>query len=262
MLLEIRGASSNARARSQNYAIDRLLLGMGITDLSFSAGWFLTTWPSPKENADWLWGASGNTQTCSAQAFFISLGFWGTPIYNTIISFYYRAMIEWNWTDDRLLRYDKYVHGAIWSAMLLRSSIYLGMKYFNAYGVICYVQSLPPDCNDDDCVRGDKNTWKIGIFEQIFPLWPCLLLNAYFMARVYWSIRKVAHRTKNLVLSPGDGLFEQLRHLKMQASLYVLVMYFCLVPDQIYVLIYFASPGRTFFNYWFETFAYMALPLQ
>ncbi|KAL7547441.1 hypothetical protein ACHAWF_010736 [Thalassiosira exigua] len=85
------------------------------------------------------------------------------------------------------------------------------------------------------------------------------------MARIYLSVRKVARQTMRLGsfnASSAEGMQGKLHDIKVQASLYVLAMFFCLVPDQIYALIYFLSPGRTYFNFWFETFAYIALPLQ
>ena len=81
-------------------------------------------------------------------------------------------------------KYNKYVHGAIWSAVSIRCFSYLAYKFFNAYGVICYVTATPAECKGEECTRGNENTWKVGIFDQLFPIRPCLFLNTYFMARI------------------------------------------------------------------------------
>lgn len=257
ILAEIRASYSKG-----NKAINHLLIGMCLSDIAFSCGWFMTTWPSPKDNPHLdLWGAYGNTSTCAAQAFFISLGFWGTPLYNTVISLFYLLIIEKGWSENRLLNYVKWTHGIIWGVILTRCIFYLAFELYNPYGVICYVTTDPPGCKGDECIRGNENTWKAGVFDTIFPIWPCIMLNVVFMGRVYFSVNRVV---KNSMKYQHNStiLEKQRKEVGHQAMLYVISMLLCLVPDQVYALIYFTSPGFSFSNFWFETIAYIALPLQ
>ena len=69
----------------------RLVLGMAFTDMSASAAWFFTTWPIPKGTPG-VYGAVGNQQTCSAQAFFAQFSL-STVMYNASLAVYYVQVI-------------------------------------------------------------------------------------------------------------------------------------------------------------------------
>ena len=69
----------------------RLALGMACTDLTASAAWFFTTWPIPKGTSG-VYGAAGNQQTCSAQAFFAQFSL-STVMYNASLALYYTLVI-------------------------------------------------------------------------------------------------------------------------------------------------------------------------
>jgi hypothetical protein len=54
--------------------------------------------------------AQGNKATCTAQGFFITLGF-AVPLYNAMICLYYMAIIRFNLKDDVIsTRYEPWMH--------------------------------------------------------------------------------------------------------------------------------------------------------
>jgi len=69
----------------------RLMLGMALTDMSASAAWFFTTWPIPRGTPG-VYGAVGNQQTCSAQAFFAQFSL-STVMYNASLAIYFLLVI-------------------------------------------------------------------------------------------------------------------------------------------------------------------------
>ena len=61
----------------------RLMLAMSLLDVLSSLAYFMSTWPMPADTEN-VYGAVGNTASCSAQGFFIQLGlvsacFFGLP---------------------------------------------------------------------------------------------------------------------------------------------------------------------------------------
>ena len=53
----------------------RLLVGMSVCDILSSSASFMTSWPVPEDFLFTVWNV-GTTQTCSAQGFFYSIGYW------------------------------------------------------------------------------------------------------------------------------------------------------------------------------------------
>ena len=82
----------------------RLILGMSMCDFTASAAWFLTTWPIPRGTPG-VYGAVGNQQTCSAQAFFAQFSL-STVMYNGSLALYYVLIIVKGWSDHEIVRIE------------------------------------------------------------------------------------------------------------------------------------------------------------
>lgn len=78
----------------------RLLLAMSIYDVLESVWNFASTWPIVRGTPN-IWGASGTTQSCTTQGFFLQLGL-AIPMYNAFLSIYYLLVIKYNMPDARL----------------------------------------------------------------------------------------------------------------------------------------------------------------
>lgn len=88
---------------------NRLLMGMSFMDIINSVALGLFSTPFPKKLSSIIYGASGSTATCTAQGFFITLGF-SVPMYNCFLCLYYLAVIKYNVKDDILEKYEIYAH--------------------------------------------------------------------------------------------------------------------------------------------------------
>ncbi len=75
----------------------RLLFGLSVFDMMASTVNFFSTWPIPAGTPN-VFGASGTTQTCTAQGFFNETGNVCTPLYNASLCIYYvSAGKEYRW---------------------------------------------------------------------------------------------------------------------------------------------------------------------
>lgn len=109
----------------------RLLCAMSIYDVLESVWNFCSTWPIPRGTPN-IWGASGTTQTCTAQGFFLQLGL-AIPMYNASLSIYYLLVIKYNMLDDTLRR-------RVEPSMHAASFLFAGATAFASIGLKLYVR--------------------------------------------------------------------------------------------------------------------------
>lgn len=242
-------------------AVPRLLLSMSISDLFFSFAWFLTTWPSPV-GTNYVWGAKGTTATCTAQGFFIQLGWIATPLFNISLSLFYLLMIRYNWSERKLNRLEPWVHGTIWALALGTAIMGIPLTLYNNSWEICWIDSYPQECRDSfrhgttDCTRGD-NAWIYGLAFTIFPVWMCIILSIVFMALIFMSVRKTEKRSMQYSSRPPSN--SRRRRVACQALWYIGVFLVTFVPDTVSALLYFIND---YWFFWLDIFAYFFLPLQ
>ena len=109
-----------------------LLMSMSIFDIIGSIAWAFSTFPIPDydENGDptGVYGSSGSKEACTAQGFFVQLGFTGI-YYNMALSFYYLLVIRYGWKEDRL-------RACIWRFHVLPLLVGFGL----AFGGIPYYE--------------------------------------------------------------------------------------------------------------------------
>ena len=120
---------------------NRLLMGMSFMDILNSVALGLFSTPFPKELSGIIYGASGTKATCTAQGFFITLGF-SVPLYNCCLCLYYLAVIKYDKKEDELQKYEKYMHAIpIFIALSLAvSGLWLDLYKSTDYLVICYIE--------------------------------------------------------------------------------------------------------------------------
>lgn len=130
----------------------RLIFGTSIIDI-FSSFWggLLSTWPMPKGSALW---AVGNTQTCTAQGFFVILSI-GSAMYSASLSSYYLLTIVHGWKEDRVQKIEPYLHAIpiVWSLGTAMAG--LPLTLFNPGIGWCGIGSVPRGCEGSDCIRGE-----------------------------------------------------------------------------------------------------------
>ena len=154
----------------------RLLFAMSVYDILESLWNFTSTWPIPKGTEN-VFGASGNTATCSAQGFFLTLSV-AVPIYNALLSLYYLLVINYNFKDTQLRRWvEPSMHAIafIWAFGTATSSAAMGL--LNNANLWCWIAPYPSDCLDSlrypdeaNCIRGD-NAWAYRWVNTLYWAW-------------------------------------------------------------------------------------------
>ncbi|KAL7474041.1 hypothetical protein ACHAW6_000039, partial [Cyclotella cf. meneghiniana] len=81
--------------------MNQLLSTLSLFDIMGSIAYALTTLPTPE--SDELYGAKGNTKSCTAQGFFIQIGTIACFL-NVSLALYYLLTIKYGWTEERLKR--------------------------------------------------------------------------------------------------------------------------------------------------------------
>ena len=170
-----------------------------MTDFSASAAWFFTTWPIPRGTPG-VFGAVGNQQTCSAQAFFAQFSL-STVMYNTSLAIYYVLVIVKGWKDDEVAKIEPFLHVNAIAWGLGTGLASLGLTLFNQVGWDCWISAAPLGCQESwnspdgttTCVRGDNGSLYQWAFYYA-PLWFCIVLVSGLMYWVYYAVR--AQETK------------------------------------------------------------------
>jgi len=280
-------------------AVSRILLSMSISDIFFSVGWFLTTWPIPY-GLPFAWGAAGNTSTCAFQGFIIQIGWMATPLFNIAMAVFYLLMIKYSWTDEKLKPLEPWVHGCIWGVAWGTAIMCIPLQLLNSNLYVCWIDSYPYGCEGDDCIRG-KNAWIYAMafvaFPEMFSIAASFVLFGIIVHSVYRAEQrsqrhmfKCDSSKKDLIKRDTSQLtfgnsssdlhpiaplpyapqphekeshksYRRSRIAAHQAICYVGAFWITFVPDMISSLVYYISNGTKWF-FWLDIFAYFLLPTQ
>jgi len=207
----------------------RLVLGMSLSDLLASIAWFFTTWPIPRGTPD-VFGAVGNQQTCSAQAFFTQFSL-STVMYNASLAIYYVLVIVKGWIDRDIARVEALLHVNAISWGLGTTMTSLGLTLFNPVGWDCWIGAAPLGCQESwnspdgttTCERGDN----ASLYQWAFyfaPICSVILLVTGLMYWVYSYVatleRKMKRYTHHITGGEQSTLSQQKR-VAGQAAAYV-----------------------------------------
>ncbi|KAL7557305.1 hypothetical protein ACA910_016265 [Epithemia clementina (nom. ined.)] len=193
----------------------RLLLAMSVYDILESVWNFMSTWTIPK-GTEGVWDPRGNTQTCTAQGFFLTLSV-AVPLYNAFLSVYYMLVINYRFSDDILKkRVEPAFHliAFVWAFGTALVAAWMGM--INNANLWCWIAPHPSDCKDSrrygdeaNCERGD-NAW---IYRWVFyfaPLWFCILVATICTIKVYSKVQRYDQRSLRY-RKPENGSFMGIR---------------------------------------------------
>lgn len=172
----------------------RILLGLSIADAITSFWLGLSTWPIP-EGTDGVYGASGNTQTCTAQGFFVQLIVL-SPCYNLNLSLYYLLLGKYHLTEEQISkRFERYMHaGAIITAFGF-AIVGLPLTLYNNANLWCWIAAWPPSCEDASGNHGDvpcergHNAWLFRWLIFYGPIWLIILTVTVMLMMLTRSVR-------------------------------------------------------------------------
>eukprot|EP00551_Chaetoceros_affinis_P007469 CAMPEP_0203680022 /NCGR_PEP_ID=MMETSP0090-20130426/37799_1 /ASSEMBLY_ACC=CAM_ASM_001088 /TAXON_ID=426623 /ORGANISM="Chaetoceros affinis, Strain CCMP159" /LENGTH=479 /DNA_ID=CAMNT_0050547905 /DNA_START=230 /DNA_END=1670 /DNA_ORIENTATION=+ len=82
--------------------------------------------------------ASGNKAWCTAQGFFIQLGLI-VPSYSAMLCIYYMFVIKYNMRDEKITKYEPYMHAFAILPSLIISIVALSNGLYNNYHAMCWI---------------------------------------------------------------------------------------------------------------------------
>ncbi|CAB9502725.1 expressed unknown protein [Seminavis robusta] len=178
---------SDPRARKTVY--HQLLAGMSSFDLMTAISWAFATAPI---NDNRIEGAIGNDATCTAQGFFIQLGF-TSIFYAMSLAFYYFLVIACGWKEFQLQRILLFLHG-----VPLLVGFTLAFAAIPEYDLIVYVCHLTPHSD------GEGKLWAALVFMMI-PLSIAIVSITACMILVYNSVRRRAGASRKYSFGIGNA---------------------------------------------------------
>ena len=177
----------------------RILLGMSFADAITSIWIGLSTWPIP-EGTPGVYGAVGNTQTCTVQGFFVQLIVL-SPCYNLNLSLYYLLMGTYHMTEDQIAkRFERYMHAGAIIIGFGFAILGLPLTLYNNANLWCWISSYPSNCEDPSgnpgpvpCERG-ANAWLFRWLIFYGPIWLIILTITTMLIILTRSVRREEKR--------------------------------------------------------------------
>jgi len=174
------GWRSKRRTKRDRNTYHRLITGLSICDMVMSMGIFFSTWPMPEGTPN-IYGAVGNTRTCTAQGFFEQIGV-SAVMYNGSLSTFYYLRVRRGWPLSRIVKAEPWLHAIPLIFGLATMVAGLFLKLYN-YGVWdCWIAPYPLGCDESwrnggstNCERGNNATLYIWLFDLI-PKWSSIFL--------------------------------------------------------------------------------------
>lgn len=212
--------------RKRNSIFHRIMLGLSTFDGIASFVNILSTWPTPSDQSDVIFGASGSTATCTAQGFFNEFGNITTPLYSAALCVWYLLFLKYGWKEEDCKKIEYAFHIVPISVGLTMAICGLPLTLYNNSGFLCWYAPYPAGCDKTDphtCTRGEM----AGTFRWIHYgiIWSSIVFVTYAMSSIYLTVRhqEGVAIERNSILSNTSR--RKSRAVAIQALLYVCALY-------------------------------------
>jgi hypothetical protein len=216
--------------------IHRILLAMSICDMIASFGFFLSTWPIPKEEEGLFYNV-GNETTCVWQGFIIQWSI-SVPLLNMCLAIYYLLMIQYSWTEEQIRKkVEPFFYGLSLSVAIATCSASVALDLFNNANIWCWIAAKPLGCDqsynnngETDCLRGNNAELYRWFFYYAL-VWFALLFVGVIMFKVYLTFRKLETANARYATAMSHGgsknkaTISRARQVGTQGIWYVGAMY-------------------------------------
>mmetsp|Transcript_3180 Transcript_3180/g.4710 ORF Transcript_3180/g.4710 Transcript_3180/m.4710 type:complete len:469 (+) Transcript_3180:1046-2452(+) len=161
-----------------NSTRDRLVFFMSCLDFLNSISHAVDVSAIPRGSYG-IVGAIGNEATCTAQGFFIQLGF-GVPLYNIMICCYALLIVRFKMSDHFIAtRIEPCMHLIALGYAFVTASIGAYLQLYNSNGSFCWIDAYPIFCDHLDgvkCLRGGNAYMCQWLFAGIILILSFLLI--------------------------------------------------------------------------------------
>lgn len=158
---------------------------MSLTDIVSSICTMLGRLPAPP---DIEYNAGLGSETfCAVQGFFYQ-SILSTVAYNSGLAIYFLLLVRYKWKEDEIVKVERWIHVFAISIFLISATVLASLKLFNPAYFICFIESVPRDCNDENpCVRGIyPNTMRWIFFYG--PIWTMIAAVTIIMVLMYSTV--------------------------------------------------------------------------
>ena len=202
------------RSNKLKRAIHRILLAMSICDLIASFGFFLSTWPIPKEEEGVFYNV-GNQGTCVFQGFLIQFGI-SAPLLNMCLAIFYILVIKYSWKEEQIRKkVEPFFYGLSLSVAIATCSASVALDLFNNADLWCWINETPSGCNESyntkgesDCERGDNSQLYRLFFYYAIASFAHLFVGV-IMFNVYLTFRKLETANARYATALSSGAEQQ-----------------------------------------------------
>lgn len=128
-----------------------------------------------------------NTGLCTAQGFFIQLGF-SAMFFNASLTLFYMLSIAQGWTPSKIQRISKFLLGVPIGVGLILA--FAGIPFYQSTGTICHL----PDLFMAEIFGGSE---LVVIFLAVVPLCVSIVLITCMQMRIFWFVRQSEQKMLN-----------------------------------------------------------------
>jgi len=191
------------RKRKLDRPYHRLMLMMSSFDIIQSVALAVAVLAIPRESD--FYGAKGNIATCKAQGFFLVLGGFAVPLYNSCLNVYYVLTIRYNISLQKFVKFEPILH--VFS--------------------ILYPTVLATILTADDKmvpVMAGRCSPRGSLFSLTFALTlgSCFFISFASMICICWTVISQGMAMKRYNFGNGRNSFAQRRETTIQALVYML----------------------------------------
>jgi len=212
--------------KRKNTLFHRIMLGLSFFDSMASIVNVLSTWPTPSDQGDVVFGAFGNTTTCTIQGFFNEFGNITTPLYSASLCVWYLLFLKYGWREKECEGAEYMFHVIPITVGFCMAVIGLPLNLYNNSGFLCWYAPYPAGCDKavpHTCTRGEY----AGVFRWIHYgiVWSSIAFVTYAMASIYFAVRlqeQIAIDRKTIMSNTAR---RKSRAVLEQALLYVCALY-------------------------------------
>ena len=122
----------------RNSIFHRIMLGLSTFDCIASFVNIMSTWPTPSDQSNTIFLASGTTETCTAQGFFNEFGNITTPLYSAVLCVWYLLILKYNWSEEDCKKYEPFFHAIPISVGFSMAIAGLPLTLYNNSGYLCW----------------------------------------------------------------------------------------------------------------------------
>ena len=130
--------NGNTHTRKPDSMFHRIMLGLSVFDCMASFVNILSTWPTPSDQSEVIFAASGTTATCTAQGFFNEFGNITTPLYSAALCVWYLLSLKYGLKEEDCKKFELYFHAIPITVGLTMAVAGLPLTLYNNSGFLCW----------------------------------------------------------------------------------------------------------------------------